>query len=102
MSTVAVEMCELCAPSAPSQRGAVLCPQLCSVLRCHGTAPVSGRGSACLSPGPPSAAGREMVQPWDEGSSFPATNQGFTMGMRSFIRAGFIFMEEALGVGAVL
>lgn len=70
--------------------------------------PSFGRGNSLLSrfaflgPGPPSRARREIVLLQGEGSSFPGTNQGFTMGMRLFIRAGFIFMEKLLWAGVVL
>ena len=55
-----------------------------------------------LERGPPSPTGREIVLLQGEGSSFPATNRDFTMGMHLFIRAGFIFMEKLLWAGVVL
>lgn len=58
--------------------------------------------SPLLKRGPPSPTGREIVLLQGKGSSFPATNRGFTMGMHLFIRAGFIFMEKLLWAGVVL
>lgn len=52
-------------------------------------------------PAPPSPTGREIILLQGEGSCFPATNGGFTMGMHLFVRAGFIFMEKVLRAGVV-
>lgn len=55
-----------------------------------------------LEHGPESPVQREIILLPGSGSSFPASNGAFTMGMHLFIRAGFIFMEKLLWAGVVL
>lgn len=59
-------------------------------------------GVLSLEHSPESPIQREIVLLQGSGSSFPATNRAFTMGIHLFIRAGFIFMEKLLWAGVVL
>lgn len=95
--------CELLLPQPRARRASRLCwGQGLPASVPSPLSPSQGQRHPSLQCGPPSPTGREMVVPRGEGSSFPATSRGFTMGMHLFIRAGFIFMEKLLWAGVVL
>lgn len=74
-------------------------------LSAGASVPSPGKWASCdvlsLEHSPESPIQREIVLLPGSGSSFPATNRAFTMGMHLFIGVGFIFMEKLLWAGVV-